>query len=153
MSTHRQGPLWAQSLLYAVTSLLLVGRRVRPLLVLLGIWAVSTFEFALFGSPEGNAVALSSVIAVYTGVLAIGLPLSAALHGRATGAAGALLFAAASLGCAAADSLDALESEPATREFFGDEFITAYTTMRRYELSRIADHVSDWERTEYLELF
>jgi hypothetical protein len=25
--------------------------------------------------------------------------------------------------------------------------------MRRYELSRIADHVSDWERTEYLELF
>ena len=52
-----------------------------------------------------------------------------------------------------ADSLDSLESEPATREFFGDEFITAYTTMRRYELSRIADWVSDWERTEYLELF
>jgi hypothetical protein len=25
--------------------------------------------------------------------------------------------------------------------------------MRRYELSRLADHVSDWERTEYLELF
>ncbi len=51
------------------------------------------------------------------------------------------------------DSLDALEAEPATREFFGEEFIAAYTTMRRYELSRFADHVSDWERTEYLELF
>jgi glutamine synthetase len=50
-------------------------------------------------------------------------------------------------------SLDALEHEPATREFFGEDFIAAYTTMRRYELSRLADHVSDWERTEYLELF
>lgn len=51
------------------------------------------------------------------------------------------------------DSLDALEAEPATRDFFGEDFIAAYTTMRRYELSRFADHVSDWERTEYLELF
>jgi hypothetical protein len=25
--------------------------------------------------------------------------------------------------------------------------------MRRYELSRFKDWVSDWERTEYLELF
>jgi glutamine synthetase len=52
-----------------------------------------------------------------------------------------------------AESLDVLEAEPATRDFFGDEFITAYTRMRRHELSRLADHVSDWERTEYLELF
>jgi len=50
-------------------------------------------------------------------------------------------------------SLDALEHEPATQEFFGRDFITAYTTMRRYELSRLADWVSDWERIEYLELF
>jgi glutamine synthetase len=51
------------------------------------------------------------------------------------------------------ESLDALEAEPATREFFGEDFVRAYTTMRRYELSRLADWVSDWERTEYLELF
>ncbi|HET8526146.1 MAG TPA: glutamine synthetase family protein [Actinomycetota bacterium] len=50
-------------------------------------------------------------------------------------------------------SLDALEAEPATRDFFGEDFVDAYTTMRRYELSRLADWVSDWERTEYLELF
>jgi glutamine synthetase len=50
-------------------------------------------------------------------------------------------------------SLDALEAEPATRDFFGEDFVNAYTTMRRYELSRLADWVSDWERTEYLELF
>ena len=51
------------------------------------------------------------------------------------------------------ESLAELESEPMTKEFFGDEFISAYTTMRRYELSRFRDHVTDWEREEYLELF
>jgi MFS family permease len=55
-------------------------------------------------SVEGVA----AVIGVYTAVLALGLPLSAALHGRTTGAAGALLFAAASVGCASADSLELL---------------------------------------------
>ena len=51
------------------------------------------------------------------------------------------------------ESLDALEQDPASKEFFGEEFVTAYTRMRRYELSRFKDAVSDWERTEYLELF
>jgi glutamine synthetase len=51
------------------------------------------------------------------------------------------------------ESLDALEQEPATKAFFGEEFVTAYTTMRRYELSRLRDWVTDWERSEYLELF
>jgi glutamine synthetase len=50
-------------------------------------------------------------------------------------------------------ALVALETEPVCREFFGEEFVTAYTTMRRYELSRFADWVTDWERQEYLELF
>ena len=50
---------------------------------------------------------VAAVIAVYT--RAGDRPAAgAALHGRATGAAGALLFAAASLGCAAADSLEFL---------------------------------------------
>jgi len=51
------------------------------------------------------------------------------------------------------ESLDALEGEPATRDFFGEDLVKAYTTMRRYELARLADWVSDWERTEYMELF
>jgi MFS family permease len=55
-------------------------------------------------SVEGVA----AVIAVYTGVLALALPVAAALHGRATGAAGALLFAAASAGCASAETLGLL---------------------------------------------
>lgn len=51
------------------------------------------------------------------------------------------------------ESLYALETEAAAREFFGDEFVTAYSRMRRYELSRFADWVTDWERAEYLEMF
>lgn len=51
------------------------------------------------------------------------------------------------------ESLDALEQDPAGKDFFGEDFVAAYTTMRRYELSRFEDWVTDWERTEYLELF
>jgi hypothetical protein len=51
---------------------------------------------------------VAAVIGVYTAVLAVALPISAALHSRATGGAGALLFAAASIGCASANSLELL---------------------------------------------
>jgi hypothetical protein len=51
---------------------------------------------------------VAAVIGVYTAVLAVALPVSAALHSRATGGAGALLFAAASIGCASSDSLELL---------------------------------------------
>jgi signal transduction histidine kinase len=65
-STHRQGPHWAQALLYAVTALLLVWRRVRPIEVLVAIVVVSAIEFAVVGSPEGAGVLLPSAVAVYT---------------------------------------------------------------------------------------
>jgi glutamine synthetase len=35
----------------------------------------------------------------------------------------------------------------------GDEFVRAYGVMRRYELQRFADHVTDWEIEEYLEVY
>jgi glutamine synthetase len=51
------------------------------------------------------------------------------------------------------ESLSALEDDAKIVELLGDEFVRAYTTMRRYELQRFADHVTDWELTEYLELY
>jgi glutamine synthetase len=51
------------------------------------------------------------------------------------------------------ESLQALEGDSKIVELLGDEFVRAYTTMRRYELQRFADHVTDWELTEYLELY
>lgn len=65
-STHRQGPLWAQALLYAVTAALLVGRRVSPLACQAAILAVSVVEFVAVGAPEGNAVVLPTLVAAYT---------------------------------------------------------------------------------------
>lgn len=51
------------------------------------------------------------------------------------------------------EALDALEGDPVSREFFGDEFVTAFSTLKRFELSRFDDHVTDWERNEYIEAF
>ena len=51
------------------------------------------------------------------------------------------------------ESLEALEGDSKIVELLGDEFVRAYTTMRRYELQRFADHVTDWELSEYLELY
>ncbi len=60
------GTAWAQSLLYAVTALLLVGRRVRPLATLTAMVSVYLVEFAAFGAPEGYGVALAPAIALYS---------------------------------------------------------------------------------------
>ncbi len=51
------------------------------------------------------------------------------------------------------ESLRLLESDDKLVELLGSEFIEAYTVMRRHELARLADHVTDWERDEYLELY
>jgi glutamine synthetase len=50
------------------------------------------------------------------------------------------------------ESLQALERDAKVVELLGEEFVKAYTVMRRHELSRFADHVTDWELQEYLEL-
>ncbi|HXW78825.1 MAG TPA: glutamine synthetase family protein [Acidimicrobiales bacterium] len=51
------------------------------------------------------------------------------------------------------ESLALLESDERLSDMLGPEFLQAYIVMRRYELARFADHVSDWELAEYLELY
>jgi glutamine synthetase len=51
------------------------------------------------------------------------------------------------------EALGELEACAPLRELLGEDFIVAYTTMRRYELQRFDDHVTDWEFAEYAELF
>jgi glutamine synthetase len=51
------------------------------------------------------------------------------------------------------ESLELLEADERLVELLGPEFVQAYAVMRRHELQRFADHVSDWEREEYLELY
>lgn len=65
-ATHRQGPVPAEATLYIATGLLLVLRRLTPLLALAAITAVSAAEFALFGAPEGMGVAMPGSIGAYS---------------------------------------------------------------------------------------
>jgi signal transduction histidine kinase len=65
-STHRQGPHWVQAALYVATSLLLLGRRIRPMGCLLAITVVSVAEFAIVGSPEGQGLMFPAMIAAYS---------------------------------------------------------------------------------------
>jgi len=51
------------------------------------------------------------------------------------------------------ESLALLEANDSITELLGQEFVTAYAVMRRYELQRFADHVTDWELQEYLEIY
>jgi glutamine synthetase len=51
------------------------------------------------------------------------------------------------------ESLAALEADERIVELLGEEFVKPYCTMRRHELQRFADHVTDWELEEYLELY
>jgi len=51
------------------------------------------------------------------------------------------------------ESLQLLEGDDQITGMLGSEFVKAYTVMRRYELQRFADHVTDWELQEYLEIY
>lgn len=51
------------------------------------------------------------------------------------------------------ESLEALEADERIVELLGEEFVRAYTVMRRHELQRFDDHVTDWEVAEYMEVF
>jgi len=51
------------------------------------------------------------------------------------------------------ESLSLLEGDERITRLLGEEFVKAYTVMRRYELQRFADHVTDWELQEYLEIY
>jgi glutamine synthetase len=51
------------------------------------------------------------------------------------------------------EALAELEDCGPLRQLLGEDFVAAYTTMRRYELQRFEDHVTDWEFAEYAELF
>jgi glutamine synthetase len=50
------------------------------------------------------------------------------------------------------ESLAALEEDEKLAGLLGQEFVSAYTTMRRHELQRFDDHVTDWEFSEYVEI-
>lgn len=51
------------------------------------------------------------------------------------------------------EALQLLERDTQITDMLGSEFVKAYTVMRRYELQRFNDYVTDWERQEYLDIY
>ena len=50
-------------------------------------------------------------------------------------------------------ALDALAADSAMQEMLGTEFCQLFTTVKQFELARFHDHITDWETTEYLEVY
>ncbi len=48
------------------------------------------------------------------------------------------------------EALDALEADETIREAVGEELIETFLTMKRFELERHRQHVSDWDVAEYM---
>jgi glutamine synthetase len=51
------------------------------------------------------------------------------------------------------EALSELEGSDPIRGLLGERFVTAYATMRRYELQRFENHVTDWDFAEYAEIY
>ncbi len=51
------------------------------------------------------------------------------------------------------EGLDALEADAELRETLGEDLVHVFTTVKRFELARFHDHVTEWERNEYLEVY
>lgn len=50
-------------------------------------------------------------------------------------------------------ALDALEADDAMRAVLGEEFVKVFVAIKRFELARFHGHVTDWETSEYMELY
>jgi glutamine synthetase len=51
------------------------------------------------------------------------------------------------------EALDALEADEVLQDYLGREFVQSYTALKRHELARFRDYVTDWEVNEYRDLF
>jgi glutamine synthetase len=51
------------------------------------------------------------------------------------------------------DALDHLEADKAMCDLLGADFVHVFGTVKRYELARFHDQVTEWERNEYLEVY
>ncbi|WP_299847812.1 glutamine synthetase family protein [uncultured Roseovarius sp.] len=51
------------------------------------------------------------------------------------------------------EALACLESDTDLCAVLGDPFVRLFTTVKRFELDRAQQHISDWEHNEYLELY
>lgn len=50
-------------------------------------------------------------------------------------------------------ALDGLAADAEMRQMLGEEFCHLFATVKRFELARFHNHVTDWERNEYMDVY
>ena len=50
-------------------------------------------------------------------------------------------------------ALEALAADAQMKEMLGAEFCHLFSTVKAYELNRFHEHITDWEVSEYLEIY
>ena len=50
-------------------------------------------------------------------------------------------------------ALESLEADEDMRSLLGEDFVRLFTTVKRFELARFHDHITEWERQEYMEIY
>ncbi|MEK0196200.1 hypothetical protein WME70_32985, partial [Microcoleus anatoxicus PTRS1] len=51
------------------------------------------------------------------------------------------------------DALSGLAADVEMQKMLSPEFVRLFTTVKRFELARFHDHLTEWERQEYLEIY
>lgn len=51
------------------------------------------------------------------------------------------------------EALDALEADQALADRLGKDFVAYYASIKRAELARFGQEVTDWEQREYFRVF
>ena len=99
------------------------------------------------GDGTANAY-LASAAAIFAGLDGLDRELDPGepIHGDAYALEGGYPLMPFSL----AEALDALAADEYFRRALGDQFVQAFVTMKRSEVSRFASAVTDWELREYL---
>ncbi len=50
-------------------------------------------------------------------------------------------------------ALDDLAADKAMVKLLGDDLVHVFSTLKRHELARFRSHITDWERTEYMDVY
>ena len=51
------------------------------------------------------------------------------------------------------EAVDALDRDSFFREAFGQTFVDYILQLKRFEIGRFLEHVTDWEQREYFEMY
>ena len=51
------------------------------------------------------------------------------------------------------EAVDLLAADDFFREAFGGPFVDYVLALKRFEIDRFLSHVTDWEQTEYFEMY